>query len=174
MNGEDDRVVSRDRSTRAKVRCSQERIPPSPLRRSTALSLRVVLAVTLCTIPICEAVSQDQRRPLVVVPGIVGSVLQDNQRRTIWGSLRSLSKSNFKKLNLLPDHAAPVDLIATDILRRVPVLFGRWSIGGYAGLIDFLRDLGYEEDRNLHVFHYDWRRTNFATAYSAAPRSLMG
>lgn len=111
-----------------------------------------------------EADSQETRRPLIVVPGIVGSVLSEDGQ-IVWGGVRSLNKSNFQKLDLLPKQGAPVDLQPTDILRDVPLLFGLVRVGIYSGLIDFLEDdLGYREGNDLFVFPYDWRRTSFAAA----------
>ena len=128
----------------------------------------VALSVVLSLISVATAVSQDQRRPLVFVPGIIGSVLVESGENgeAVWGSVRSLFKRNFTKLDLLPPYGPPVDLVAHDILRGFPLLFGALSVGGYGGFIQFLVDeLGYREGIDLHVFSYDWRRTNFASAH---------
>ncbi len=119
-----------------------------------------------------------QERPLVFVPGILGSVLSDPSGEVIWGDSGSLNKSNFSKLNLIPETGQAVELRPTDVLRDVPLVFGLIEIGVYSKLIDFLtgnrgivdRLTGneifgtYEEGKNLFVFPYDWRRTNFASA----------
>lgn len=103
-------------------------------------------------------------RPLVLVPGIVGSVLAEGND-IVWGDSGSLNASNFKKLDLLPPTGTPVQLEAVDALRNIPVLFGAFKVGVYSNLIDFLvQELGYVEGKDLFVFSYDWRRTNFASA----------
>ena len=123
---------------------------------------RLLIAIAIITLSTNSALSQDPERPLVIVPGILGSVLSENGE-IAWGSSRSLKRDNISRLNLLSDSEA--DLRATDIVRHVPLLFGWINVPVYSALIQFLSDsLGYQEGANLHVFYYDWRRTNFATA----------
>ena len=123
---------------------------------------RFLIAIAIITLSTNFALSQEQKRPLVIVPGILGSVLSENGE-IVWGSSRSLKRDNISRLNLLSDSEA--DLRATDIVRQVPLLFGWINVPVYSTLIRFLSDsLGYQEGANLHVFYYDWRRTNFATA----------
>ena len=123
---------------------------------------RFLIVIAIVALSTNLALSQEQKRPLVVVPGILGSVLSENGE-IVWGTSRSLKRDNISRLNLISDSAA--DLRATDIVRQVPLLFGLINVPVYSALIRFLSDsLGYQEGANLHVFYYDWRRTNFATA----------
>ena len=117
-------------------------------------------------------------RPIIFIPGITGSVLSDAEGNVIWGDLGSLRSSNFHQMNLLPTTGTPVALNASDVLREVPLLFGTIEVGLYSGIIDFLAGKktfrerisgapykgGYTEGKDLFIFAYDWRRSNFATA----------
>ncbi len=125
-----------------------------------------------------QAFAQQPERPLVFVPGVVGSILSDKAGNTVWGGAGSLNKSNFRQLDLLPENGDVVPLNATDIVRDVPLLFGAFRIGVYSKLIDFLTGRrkilnlisgneivgNYREKQTLFVFPYDWRRTNFSNA----------
>lgn len=120
----------------------------------------------------------EPERPLIIIPGIVGSELSNEVSEVIWGRVSSLRPSNFSALNLLPEEGAPVALTPTDALRSVPLLFGTINVGVYSEIIDFLKGetsifdtaarreiLGeYTEGEDLFVFAYDWRRSNFANA----------
>lgn len=117
-------------------------------------------------------------RPVIVIPGIVGSELSMISGEVVWGKATSLRANNFKKLDLLPADSSPVELEPTDALRTVPLLFGTINVGVYSEIINFLQGetsifdsaaqkeiVGdYTEDHNLFVFPYDWRRSNFANA----------
>ncbi len=117
-------------------------------------------------------------RPLVFIPGIIGSVLSEEDGSVVWGNLGSLRSGTFHKLDLLPASGEAVPLKPTDALRDFPLLFGAFEVGLYSGIIDFLigkttisdRISGntfkgnYVEGQNLFVFAYDWRRSNFANA----------
>lgn len=117
-------------------------------------------------------------RPIVFVPGIVGSVLSDSDGEIVWGNLASLRGSRFERLNLLPENGEAERLVASDILRAIPLVFGAFEIGLYGDLVEFLTgeegrlasravsgQVGeYVEGETLFVFPYDWRRSNFANA----------
>jgi pimeloyl-ACP methyl ester carboxylesterase len=99
------------------------------------------------------------KRPLVVVPGILGSKLC-NGSEVVWGNRSSLS--NFSRLDLA---ASTSEVLAPcGLLDQVSVLGSFWKIDAYGGLIEKLKSLGYEEGKTLFVFDYDWRRSNFDTA----------
>ncbi len=119
-----------------------------------------------------------EKRPVIFVPGITGSVLSTDSGEVIWGNASSLSATNFAKLNLLPEGSPPVALQPVDALRDVPLIFGAIQVGLYSKLIDFLTGKvsffeavtgnplrgDYVEGEDLFVFSYDWRRSNFANA----------
>lgn len=140
--------------------------------------LRSIFFFSFISLFLCTQVLADPERPLIVVPGIVGSVLSDDSGDVVWGDLGSLNRSNFERLNLLPEDGKIEELKSTDIIRDVPLPFGLYKHGIYSNLIDFLsgnrsifdkvtgRQIvgDYDEGKNLFVFPYDWRRTNFASA----------
>lgn len=145
------------------------------MRCLTAL-FSVVGVLALCLF--ASEVRAEPERRVIVVPGILGSQLSDASGDVVWGRGSSLFSRNFKQLNLLPDNAPAVNLVASDILREVPLIFGAFSVGLYSGLTDYLtgdHGLGltlsgqqfagtYTEGETLFVFPYDWRRSNFANA----------
>ena len=130
-----------------------------------AISAKYLVIVAAILLYPGLALSQDHGRPIIAVPGFLGSVLSENED-VVWGTPSSLLPRNLRRLDLLPDSEMPVHLRPTDILRTVPLVFGLMHVGVYGSLIDFLtgEDIGYEEGRDLHVFYYDWRRTNFASS----------
>lgn len=118
------------------------------------------------------------KRPVVFVPGIIGSILADESGNVVWGNAGSLKGRNFHRMNLLPENSPAEPLKSAGILRDVPLLFGAIEIGVYAKALDFL--VGettfadyltgnpvkghYVDGETLFVFSYDWRRSNFANA----------
>jgi Lecithin:cholesterol acyltransferase len=101
------------------------------------------------------------QRPLVFVPGILGSNLAYDGE-IIWGDGDSLL--NLSKLHLNPADGRPLELKPAGVVETVPLVFGLIKIDQYSGLIEFLEGIGYERDRNLFLFAYDWRQSNFVTA----------
>lgn len=82
-------------------------------------------------------------RPIVFVPGLMGSKLYKKKSRRIvnlvWppylpNSLRKLSMKN--------------------------ILYPKGIVGEYEPLLEFLRSLGYKDGKTLFVFAYDWRLSN--------------
>jgi pimeloyl-ACP methyl ester carboxylesterase len=101
--------------------------------------------------------------PTIVLPGILGSTLvdQSNRFKLVYGRFRG-TVEDFEKLKL------PVDLNKN---RLVPSgLVMKYSVprGGshdmYIALVRRFEALGYEVDRDLFLFPYDWRLSNFRTA----------
>lgn len=98
-------------------------------------------------------------RPVVVVPGILGSKLCNGQS-VVWGGAASLG--NFSRLDLAgPDHEP---LTPCGLLDKISILGPFWKIDAYEGLIATLKRLGYRERETLFVFTYDWRRSNIESA----------
>ena len=139
---------------------------------------RWVLAIAGFCIVCAVPAHADERRKLVFVPGIIGSVLATETGEVVWGDFRSIRGRNFRRLDLLPAAGAPEALVPSDALREIPLIFGAFEVGLYGELIDFLtgetsffdsradRALkgDYVEGEDLFVFAYDWRRSNFANA----------
>lgn len=98
---------------------------------------------------------------VVFVPGILGSNLQDSHGRIVWGNLTQMV-SRFEELELkpLPNQS---QLTSNDILKSVSIL-GPLKISEYSGLLDSLAEIGYIRNKNLFLFPYDWRQSNFDTA----------
>jgi pimeloyl-ACP methyl ester carboxylesterase len=100
-------------------------------------------------------------RPLVFVPGILGSRLIDREGKVVWGEINSLY--NFGRLEIGPE--GPVlALKSGGLMQNINVLGPFWTIHGYDALIEQLHELGYVEGTNFFVFAYDWRQSNFDTA----------
>jgi len=98
-------------------------------------------------------------RPLVFVPGILGSILE-RDGKVLWGDQRSLS--NFPEL-LIPFDQEGGSIKATGIIRSIAIL-GTIKIHQYDSLYETLREIGYVEGENLFSFPYDWRKSNFSNA----------
>ncbi|MBL8293503.1 MAG: alpha/beta fold hydrolase [Bryobacterales bacterium] len=94
----------------------------------------------------------------VFLPGIMGSVLQ-NDGRTIWpGELKDFVFGYRKLEELMAD-----SVTATDILRSVSIS------KQYASLVGTLERCGFREnDGSLRTFAYDWRRSNAVSAMALA------
>ena len=99
-------------------------------------------------------------RPVVFVPGILGSRLCDSSGKVLWG--RSDSLSNLSDLALRPQPKPGVT--SCGIVTEIQILGPLWSIHQYDSLLETFQRLGYREGENLFVFDYDWRQSNFNTA----------
>lgn len=114
----------------------------------------------------CGTVSHDfylepnnKHTPIVIVPGILGSYLYNKSGEEVWPNIPLMllpgDDSYLNQLmlddsgNQLPDvlHS----MTATDILREES------GSDFMAGLATELENAGYEEDKDLFVFPYDWR-----------------
>jgi hypothetical protein len=101
-------------------------------------------------------------RPLVFIPGILGSNLAHGDE-IIWGDGGSLS--DFAKLSLLPNEGSPLPLKSQGIVESTPLFFGLIQLEQYGPLIEYLeKQLGYKRNETLFLFDYDWRYSNFSTA----------
>lgn len=102
-------------------------------------------------------------RPLVVIPGILGTKLCEKATgKIVWGNRWSLG--NFSQLALpLPLDESKLTHQACGLIDSVNIL-GPWQIHQYDDLFSTLSDLGYKEGGNLFVFDYDWRLSNRSNA----------
>ncbi|MDP9422432.1 MAG: hypothetical protein M3Q19_06300 [Pseudomonadota bacterium] len=112
---------------------------------------------------------------IVVLPGILGSVLQKDGK-TIWGlSFGSVIRNIFslgRALDALKlpngiGHDDPNDGVrATSLMPNIHLLPGLWKIDGYSSLLGHLEDRfelrrpSAEVPGNLIEFPYDWRLSN--------------
>lgn len=100
------------------------------------------------------------QRPVVVIPGILGSKLVDGRGEVVWGERTSLGR--FGRLDL---GSAGSDITPNGLIDRIRVLGPFWTIHAYEDLLSHLRDLGFQIGESLFLFAYDWRRSNFDTAH---------
>jgi hypothetical protein len=92
-------------------------------------------------------------RPLVFIPGILGSNLAHGEE-IIWGDGGSLS--DFARLSLLPDSESPIPLKSAGIVESVPLFFGLFQVEQYGPLINYLKEqLGYVQGETLFLFDYE-------------------
>jgi hypothetical protein len=109
-----------------------------------------------------------QRRPLIFIPGILGSRLA---RASNDSELWPLATSHVG-LTLDPDDPARIeDIVPTGTIRSVTA-FGITS-QFYGPLLDSLVSAGYQIDgdaRDLFVFAYDWRKSNAENAINLRNR----
>jgi pimeloyl-ACP methyl ester carboxylesterase len=123
---------------------------------------------------------------VVVVPGIMGSSLADEEGREVWGLsagtiLKALTRlgTSLGKLTLpsgLADGPAPDGVVPTGLIGALHVIPGLWiPVQGYEALVRFLLQprFGLSLDHpevvdappgNLLLFAYDWRLSNRHTA----------
>lgn len=121
------------------------------------LKLFIALVITLAS---ARTLAAEPLDPIVFIPGILGSKLEDN-RGVVWGDVLS-SVRRFADLEL-PLEPERNKLRATAILDTISV-FGPFQIGQYDGLLKTFEEFGYKQGENLFPFPYDWRQSNFDTA----------
>jgi len=138
---------------------------------------KFLVSVSLVFLTSAQVWAQEDRK-LVFVPGIVGSILSTPDEEVVWGNVSSIRGSQFQRMNLLPASGAPEELVANDVLRDIPLVFGAFEVGLYGDMINFLTGktsffdsrtsramMGdFVEGDDFFVFPYDWRRSNFANA----------
>lgn len=112
------------------------------------------------------AVAQEAVRPLVVVPGIIGSKLCSDDGTVLWGNTRSLR--NFRRLEL--DGSEDSESIKPcGLIEQIQIMGPLWTVDAYKGLTESLEGLGYGPNgQPVFEFAYDWRRSNIDTAAQLA------
>jgi hypothetical protein len=103
-------------------------------------------------------------RPVIFLPGILGSKLcvNDEGSKLLWGGIGSYSNIDSLKLPLEnPEKDSGV--VACGIIENIKIV-GPFKVHQYDGLVDTLVGLGYERDKTLFLFDYDWRQSNYHTA----------
>ena len=90
------------------------------------------------------------RRPLVVVPSILGTRLADQRGRLLWGGVR--------RLYFGPPVGDEADVVTAGLLHGFTILPGLLHYDVFGGLLRFLAEVGgYVPGEDLHVVEYDWR-----------------
>ena len=107
----------------------------------------------------------EPKRPLIFVPGLLGSRLcvqaqAGAAEHVVWGTLGALAE--FPTLRLGADHGRR-EVMPCGLLREVAI-FGGFTQDIYGPVIAHLESLGYQEERNLFIFAYDWRLSVFDNA----------
>jgi hypothetical protein len=92
------------------------------------------------------------RRPLVLVPSILGTALREPGGRLVWGGVGALYGG--------ASFTARRDLTAAGLLDGFTLVPGLYQHDVFGGLVRFLEDVGgYARERDLFVHAYDWRRS---------------
>jgi pimeloyl-ACP methyl ester carboxylesterase len=100
-------------------------------------------------------------RPLIFVPGILGSRLCDANGTVVWGTGSSLV--NFAKLELGRDGAEGIK--SCGLIDKFQLLGSLLATNQYNTLLSALFQQGYlPQRRNLYIFDYDWRISNYENA----------
>jgi pimeloyl-ACP methyl ester carboxylesterase len=113
------------------------------------------------------AAQLEPERPLVLVPGLLGSRLcrpdpsSPKKMQVVWGTVGALRQFPTIRLSPAPGGTDPIK--PCGLVREI-VFLGLYKQDVYAPIIRHLEKIGYREDRNLFVFAYDWRRSVFDNA----------
>ncbi|HUZ93177.1 MAG TPA: hypothetical protein VNG29_04245 [Candidatus Paceibacterota bacterium] len=104
------------------------------------------------------------REPVVIVPGIMGSVLdRASDEKEIWpdanGMIASVSDGYLDALNLSPlgEEIPGNEMYAVDIVRKVTTAIPFVEKDFFGPLVDSFTNAGYVAGRDLFVAPYDWR-----------------
>jgi len=126
------------------------------------MGMRLVVSavVAACLLMCAQTVAQAREyRPVVFVPGLMGSTLVNKDGQQVWGGYGGVL-SRFEQL-AFPADPTKDTIRASGILENFDIAFGFFTVKAYGPMTSFLRTkLG---DR-LTVFPYDWRQSNFASA----------
>lgn len=130
------------------------------MKRARLGRLSAAFGVTLLLVGGAEALAAPAR-PVVVIPGILGSRLCEGEE-LLWGGRASYRK--FSRL-ALPLDSDETTVVPCGIIDEVRIL-GPWTAEKYEPLLERLEDLGYLQGKSLFVFDYDWRLSNFHSAHA--------
>ena len=130
-------------------------------RRLGAILLPHIAAAAAASLVAKPSAAQSQR-PVVVVPGILGSTLVNARGEVVWGDRGSLG--DFGRLDLDPEGTAGPGLRPAGLVEKIRVLGPFWTVHAYEDLLAHLRALGMRDGETLFTFSYDWRQSNYETA----------
>ena len=110
--------------------------------------------------------------PVVFLPGVAGTQLIDGTNTVVWPAPRTDAS------DVLGFTTPDTDRSALALKKDSTQLFdgSQIIVGGilehigynyYGAMIKFLKNNGYQENKNLFKFPYDWRKDNFAVHVSA-------
>jgi len=133
-----------------------------PLLQTFVVTFIVTLVVPLFSV---YAAAETPARPVVIIPGILGSVLSSkSDGQVIWGDRLSLTR-----LSKLEIPSGPRDPFESEQLNPVGIIasiqvLGPWKIKQYDGLRSVFEQMNYVPGVNYFEFPYDWRRSNLVNA----------
>lgn len=110
-------------------------------------------------------VSTEPKRPVIFIPGFGGSRLNEGDEEIWPGITRLINRNDDEHLNALIPTEEGLDpdgsniSVGDDIVRRIALIYDV-----YDSTVNRLEDLGYEEDVDLFVFPYDFRKDIRTTA----------
>ncbi|HEY8073925.1 MAG TPA: hypothetical protein VIF62_07445, partial [Labilithrix sp.] len=94
---------------------------------------------------------QRRRRPLVLVPPMLGIRLRDPGGRRLWGWTRNLFGG--------PDVSTCEEAVPDGLLERFRLVPGIYARDVYGSMLAYLSRVGgYRIGHDVFVFEYDWRR----------------
>lgn len=102
-------------------------------------------------------IGKKTRLPVIIIPGVIASYLDNNDPvfSEVWPNLAKMvltgEDSYLYELEMEPSGYPKHNLIPTDIFRKIV------NRDIFGGLIEELENKGYEENKDLFVFPYDWR-----------------
>ena len=130
--------------------------------------------------------SRIDENPIIIVPGIIGSRLENTETgEIVWGALK------VKQLFFLSERyngALPIDklplrenrdkITSKGIIDKYDLPIGILQFTVYRELLDLFEEIGYKfgdirhpkSGDNLYIFDYDWRRDNVENAILLAKR----
>jgi len=119
---------------------------------------------------------------VVVIPGILGSVLEKDGREVWAPSAGAIARAigtlgrSVADLAIAGDDSGVDDIgdgvMATRLVPDTHLVPGFWKVDGYSDFVRFLqRRLGLVPGENLFELAYDWRRSNRVTARRLAAQS---
>jgi|HubBroStandDraft_4_1064222.scaffolds.fasta_scaffold71223_1 pimeloyl-ACP methyl ester carboxylesterase len=126
--------------------------------------MRALLALLAFFYAVSAQMAGAAPRPVVVIPGIMGSKLCDQSNNVIWGDRASYTAGRISALRLPFDGTEDGNGIhSCGLIETVSIIPLLWESNVYAPLLNYLRKLGYG-DNDIIVFDYDWRLSNFDNA----------
>ncbi len=129
--------------------------------------------------PTAPAAGAKEKRPIIFIPGVLGSrLINGDTGENVWVNIRR-SKDDDMRLPMSANLTANRDkLIANQVLDKIKIIKYFPKISVYQGVVDFFQTAGYKrgdwENPHLdgapgdhdtyYLFAYDWRRDNVESA----------
>jgi hypothetical protein len=150
-------------------------VPPKPAPTATP-----VIAAPPTTGPVTPPAATKEKRPVIFIPGILGSRLKNSETgEGVWVNIKRSKTDDLRLPMSSPNIAANRDkIVASEVLDKIKILKYFPKISVYQGVADFFEANGYKAgdwnnptangakgDRDTYyLFAYDWRRDNVESA----------